>query len=107
MGLVGKPIYDILPGRISVGLSSVIGITCLPGQNALTLEYLSGGTLEIVNPPANINWGQGFIVPNTAILSFDLSGILWLASSGATSTAMIVRGRGQGFAGATLGTTGT
>ena len=99
----GKPLYDVLPGRVNIGVSTILGVTCLPGQNCLTLEYLSGGTLEIVNPVAGIGVGQGFLVPNNAILTFDLSGILWLASSGATSIAMVIRGRGAGFEGATLG----
>lgn len=100
---VNKILGDLLPTRVFIGLSSIIGITCLPGQQALTMQYLNGGTLEIVSPPASINWGQGFVVPSNAILTFDLSGVVWLASSGATTTVQVIRGRGQGFEGASMG----
>lgn len=98
-----KVLGDLLPSRVFVGLSTLIGITSLPGQQALSLEYLSGGTLEIVSSGASVGWGQGFIVPSNAILSFDVSGTIWLAASSATTTIMVLRGRSQGFEGASLG----
>lgn len=97
---------DLLPQRINVGLSSLIGITGLPGQMSISLQYLSGGTLEIVSLGASIGWGQGWIIPAQSIISADTSGTLWLASSGATTTIMVLRARSQGFEGASYGLNG-
>ncbi len=101
-----KIIFDLVPSRVAVGLSSIIGITALAGQQALSLEYFDGGTLLIVNPGASMGWANGFIVPDSAILSFDAAGTIWLAATGATVTVNVLRGRSQGFEGASLGFTG-
>lgn len=94
---------DFLPQRISVGLSALVGITGLPGQVALSLQYLSGGTLEIASLGASVGWGAGWIIPASSIISGDISGTIWLASSGTTTTVMVLRSRSQGFEGASMG----
>lgn len=99
-------IGDLLPSRVNVGLSAIIGITSLPGQLALSLQYLNGGTLEIVSATAPVAPGSGFILPANVILSFDTTGTIWLASQAATTTVMVLRGRSQGFEGASLGFNG-
>lgn len=96
-------IGDLLPSRVNVGLSALIGITALPGQLALSLQYLTGGTLEIVSATAPVGAGSGFIMPANVILSFDTTGTIWLSSQSATTTVMVLRGRSQGFEGASLG----
>jgi hypothetical protein len=81
---------DLLPQRVNIGLSSLIGITGLPGQMAVSLEYLSGGTLEIVSLGASVGWGQGWIIPSQSIISADTNATIWLASSGATTISLSV-----------------
>lgn len=94
---------DILPYRANIGLSQLIGITGLPGQISISIQYISGGTLEIASLGASIGWGQGWLVPAQSIVSMDLTSTLWLASSGATTSITVLVGRGEGFAGASFG----
>lgn len=94
---------DLLPQRVNVGLSALIGITGLPGQFSLSLQYAAGGTLEIASLGASVGWGQGWLFPLNSIVSIDISSTVWLASSGATSTVMVLRSRSHGFEGASMG----
>lgn len=87
-----------VPERVAVGLSTVIGVTVRPGQVSVSLEMLSGQTLEIVaSPGSSISWGQGFPFPTNAIMSFDSIGTMWLAASGATAMVVVLRGLSEGF----------
>lgn len=86
-----------------MGLSTLIGLTGLPGQLSISLQYLAGGTLEIVHRGASIGWGQGWIMPAQSIISIDTNGTVWLASAGSTTTVMVLRSRSQGFEGASFG----
>lgn len=99
---------DLLPRNFAVGTgaSVFIGVTALPGQEAITVRYVSGGTVAIVNLPAAIGYSAGYLLPLTD-LKFDLSGTFWLQSSGATSIVQVIHHRSQGFEGATLGYNGT
>jgi len=94
-----KVIADFIPERITVGLSSIIGVSVRPGQISVSLEWLSGGTLLIVNPNTPALWDQGFVVPGSAICSFDMIGTLYLAAQSATTVVSVLRGRSQGFEG--------
>lgn len=94
---------NLVPQRFNVGLSAIFGITNMPGQLSVSIEYYSGGTLEIVNPNASISWGQGWIIPTGSIVSIDTNSIIYLASSGTTTTIGVLIGQRQGFFGASLG----
>lgn len=92
-------------GALQVGLSSIIGLTSIPGQLPYTvLRYLSGGTLEIVGiggtqvgtgftgliPPATV--GSGFqLRAGDPPLYLDMSGTIYFLSSGATSIVSVIR----------------
>jgi hypothetical protein len=103
MAVRSNLLEDLLPRRFNVGLSSILGITNLPGQLSISIQYMSGGTLEIVAPGASIGWGNGWVMPQFSIATFDANGTIWLASSGATTVVSVITGRGEGFAGASLG----
>ncbi len=75
----------------------------MPGQLTVTIQYYSGGTLEIVNPNASISWGQGWLFPAGSIVSIDTTSMIYLASSGATTTIGVLIGQNQAFYGASLG----
>lgn len=93
-----KYIAAFVPERLAVGLSTIVGVTVLAGQVSVSMEMLSGQTLEIVAAPgASVGWGQGFPFPTNAIMSFDSIGTMWLAASGATALVVVLRGRSEGF----------
>lgn len=94
-----KFIADFVPERVAIGLSAIVGISVMPGQLSVSLEMLSGQTLEIVNPNTPVLWGSGFPFPTNAIMSFDSIGTMWLAASGATAVVVVLRGRSEGFEG--------
>lgn len=94
-----KVIAGFEPYSVAVGLSSLIGLTVMPGQINLSMQYMSGGTLRIESYGASLGSMQGFIVPTNAILTFDTIGTVWLSSAGATSIVQVLVGRSQGFEG--------
>lgn len=95
---------DVLPLQINVGLSALVGVTGLPGQMSVSLQYIAGGSLEIVSLGASIGWGSGWPIPASSIVTIDTGGTVWLASSGgATTIVAVLRARSQGFEGASLG----
>lgn len=76
--------YGIAGFRLAVGLSSVFGLTGLPGQIGIKVQYLSGGTLEIGG--ASLTWGQGAIMPTlVAPEVIQTAGTIYLVASGATT----------------------
>lgn len=92
-------VFQFLPERINVGLSSIIGVTVWPGQVSVSLKYFTGGTLEVggtyaVTAGATVafTWGKGYVMDTAESLSSNMSGIFYLAATGATVTAMLIRG---------------
>lgn len=80
-------------GRISVGLSTVIGLTLTATQIAAVIKLVSGGTLEIVSGHTAAPWGLGYYLSATEVVSFgQLNGTVYLCSSGATSTVAYLKG---------------
>lgn len=75
-------VYSLQNIRLSVGLSTIIGISTLPYSNAVVIQQVSGSTLEIGG--ASLTWGQGFIYPGTPI-SFNCAGSFYLAATGSTA----------------------
>lgn len=80
-----EPIGGGLNGFIqAIGLSTITGITGLPGQLAMSFRVLSGGTLEIGG--ASLTWGQGCVLSNSAavVYPFNVSGTFYVAATGST-----------------------
>jgi len=88
-------VYTPFASRITVGLSSILQITPIAGQNCLVLKGISISTLEIGG--ASLTWGQGYPLSSGEALSWNGSGSFYLAASGATATVALFRGRSQGF----------
>lgn len=78
--------YGIAGFRLAVGLSSVFGLTGLPGQIGIYVQYLAGGSLEIGG--ASLTWGQGCVMPTlVAPAIINTAGTIYLVASGATAIA--------------------
>lgn len=82
--------------RVTIGLSSIIGITLTAGQVATLVKYLSGGTLEFGG--ASLSWGQGYVVSANEAVAADSSGTLYACATGSTVVVCILRGKSSGFA---------
>lgn len=85
-GLRGQPLY--------VGLSSIVGVTVIAGQNFALLKYSSGGSLEIGG--VSLSWGLGYLFNTGEALSLNSYGTVYLAATGATVTTMLLRGLSSG-----------
>lgn len=116
-------IFGVLPSRITVGSGATIAyfMDVCSGERSLTLKYLSGGTLEILEAtvqavynasysvqgitivgttlPASqlaaIN-GTGYLMGTTEILTFSGSPRMYLSATGATTFLTAIIGKGQG-----------
>jgi len=97
MGYQRDEVSSLLPDRIEVGLSSIIGVTVIAGQNAALLKKYSGGSLEIVSPLGDTRiWGAGYLIGNSEVVSVSSAGTFYLAATGSTVVAMILRGKTSG-----------
>jgi hypothetical protein len=101
----------LVTGVITVGLSSIFGLTSIPGQIAPTiLRWLNGGTCEIVGTGGTMN-GTGFTMLLPALnvgsgfqlrsgdpsLSLNTSGNIYFLSSGATTQVSFIQHRTADF----------
>lgn len=77
--------------RLAVGLSAIIGITLVPGQQVAVLKYFSGGSLEIGG--SALTWGAGYLMGTSEVLNMKSQGTFYLAATGATAVAMLLRGK--------------
>jgi len=89
--------------RIAVGLSQVLRVMPTDYQYAETFKIFSGGgTLEIVPPclsgssTAAGNWGIGYPVGASEIVSVGGPAVFYLAATGATMTITMTLGRTAG-----------
>lgn len=90
---------EVLAQRMSIGLSTIHGITAFPGQIGLQLKILSGSSLEFggsyvlgnTGATTAFTWGNGYLVGGTEILSFNGTGSYYLAATGATVVALVLR----------------
>lgn len=93
-------VYSAYGVRYAVGLSSILQIGTERGLIATTVKYFSGGSLELVgfdSTGATITWGSGYLFSPRETLNIDNSGDIFLAATGATVIAMVVRGRSAGI----------
>lgn len=77
--------------RMSIGLSSIIGVTIGQFQNGIMVKLITGGTLEIGG--ASLLWGQGWpFTASSETIGFNGSGTFYLCASGATCTVALLKG---------------
>lgn len=89
--------------RINVGLSAIIKVQPSAYQYAETIKILgTGGTLEIVPCPlaltgtSTIGWGLGYPLGATEVLNLAGPAVIYLSSSGATTTVTMALGYTNG-----------
>ena len=94
-------IASVVSEKIVVGLSSIVGVTVIPFQTKINIKIVSGNSLEVggsysllTGASTAFTWGSGYLLGATEILSFNSTGNFYLAATGATVTAHILRGRG-------------
>lgn len=93
-------IYGMMAQRITVGLSSIVGVTLAESQNAVLIKKISGGTLEMggtysldsSGSTVSFSWGNGFLVGDAELIAGNISGQFYLAATGATVVCNILRG---------------
>lgn len=89
-------IGSLVGQRVIVGLSTITGVTLAAGQSAVQLKILSGSSLEIGG--ASLTWGAGYLLGVNEVISLDMNGTFYLAATGATVVACVLKGRTQGIA---------
>lgn len=95
MGL-GIDVHSLIAGRVTVGTSQILGITVIPGLNAILIKYHSGGSLEILGTTTQ-TWGDGYLFSVGEAVAANFAGNFYLAATGATVVAYLLRGRSPGF----------
>ena len=93
-------VFQFLPQQLVIGLSQIFGVTIGAGQVSVSLKWFSGGTLEIggtyvlssTGVTTAFTWGTGYVLDTTESLSSNMSGNFYLAASGSTVVAMLLRG---------------
>ena len=88
-------VESLVGTRLTIGLSTIVGITVLPGQNAVIVKYFSGGSLEIGG--SSLTWGAGYLLDTKEVVNVQSSGTFYLAATGSTVTCMLLKGRSSGF----------
>lgn len=103
MGMVQNDLQLIGATQFAVGLSQVIRVSPSAFQYAGTLQWLSGGTLELVPPQfsgissqAGNAWGKGKQISTTESYAISGPATFYLAATGATVTAMMTLGYTSG-----------
>ena len=92
-----RDIHDLGGFRVSVGLSSIIGVTVSAGQIATVFKYFTGGSLEIVSGYTASPWGLGYLFSVGEAVQIDQSTTIYFAATGSTAEIMALRGRSAGF----------
>lgn len=102
-----RDVYSMGATRYSVGTSQILRLAPLPGAAMSVLKYISGGSLEIVNPvlsgastAAASGWGAGYLMGTTETMPIYGPAVFYLAASGATCVVALATGFSAG--GATL-----
>lgn len=90
-------IFGINWRRVAFGVTtSSYGITMQPGQVAVALKLISGGTLELVHGATPAPTGLGWPLGNE-VLSMDLRHNFYVCASGATCVLAIGQAKDAGF----------
>ncbi len=83
-------VFSVITERVNVGLSAVIGITGGPNVVSVTLEYLTGGTCELMGASTQAA-GTGYLLGSGRDLTLGGPATVFLLSAGATSTVMVLK----------------
>lgn len=96
---IGQLVTEIM----TLGLSTIVGITALPFQSAVQLKYLSGGSLEIggtyslsAGASTAFTWGKGYLMGTSEVYSANSIGAIYMAATGATTIVHVIRALGPG-----------
>ena len=84
-------IFSLKSGRLNVGLSSIVGLTAVAGQNSLYLRFISGSSIDIGG--ASLAWGSGFLWDRITPISMNEMGTIYFAATGATCVITYMQGR--------------
>lgn len=90
-----EDVLSLIGERVSIGLSQIIGVTVIAGLNAISIKKFSGGSLEIGG--ISLNWGSGYLFNSNEIVNIQVAGTFYLAATGSTVVAMVLKGRTSGF----------
>ncbi len=95
---------------IPAGYSLALLVSPAPGEIASTLKYFGGGSLEILQAgftqvsaqtqvvfPVQTAVAQGYLLATTESLNTDGAARYYLAATGTTTQAYLLRGLSQGF----------
>lgn len=74
---------------VTVGLSTVVGLSLVPGQVELRVRRLDGSTLEIGG--ASVQIGNGFMLQTLAESVFHVTGQLYAVAGGTQSILAVTR----------------
>ena len=88
--------YSFAGARYYVGLSSIIGLTVIPGQIATIFKHGGGGTLWVGGASLAIG-ATAYLMTTGEALTIDSGGTVFFAASGATCTVYNFLGRSSGF----------
>jgi hypothetical protein len=86
----GNDVFNFRGEKVTVGLSQILGVTGIAGQNSAILKYYSGGSLEIGGP--SLTWAGGYLVSTSEVLSLNSYATFYLVASGATVVTYLLRG---------------
>jgi len=81
--------------RYYVGLSAILQIDPVEGQNCLSIKGISFTTLEVGG--ATLSWGIGWPMAQGEVLSYNGMAPFYLCATGSTAYVAIFRGRSTGF----------
>lgn len=95
---------------IPASYSLALLVTPAPGEMSMRLKYFAGGSLEILQAgftqisaqtqvvfPVQTAVGQGYLFGTTEEISVDGAARYYLAATGTTTQAYLLRGLSQGF----------
>lgn len=94
---MSQNITSLIGQVVTIGGSSIVGITVMPGEISLFVQYLSGGTIWVGGSTLSIGTGYLWDVSNIKALSFeDFSGTVYMIA-GVTAQISVLYGRSPGF----------
>lgn len=86
--------FNIRGEIVTVGLSQILGVSVIAGEEWAIFKYMSGGSLEIGGP--SLTWGAGYMMGTSEALSFQMNSTFFLVAKGATSIGHLLRGVSSG-----------
>lgn len=118
-------IYSVYPSRFYVGVGATIAVfmSVLPGEQAVTVKYMNGGTLEILPASLGMSFtpgistygsyafsggstqsqqmlanlsGTGYLLGTTEVLNIAGPCAFYLSATGATTLVSTIRGLSAG-----------